>query len=75
MIHLKLIQIGEALGVILPKEILAQLGKPGSGYTLYLTETPNGFQLTAKDPMVHNQIEQAETIMHEDRDVLRELAK
>lgn len=74
MIRLKLTQIGDALGVILPKEILARLGLR-SGDTLYLTETPNGFRLIVKDPKVLDQIEQAETIMREDHDVLSVLAK
>lgn len=74
MSRLKLTQIGDALGVILPKEVSTRLGL-NSGDTLYLTETPDGFRLTANNTEVLDQLEQAETIMREDRDVLRKLAK
>lgn len=71
---LKLIQIGNSVGVILPKEALAAL-KLEKGDTLHLTESPDGFRVTAFDPEFEKQMSLAEAIMKRRRHVLRELAK
>ena len=42
---LKLTQIGNSVGVVLPKEALARL-KLGKGESVFLTETPDGYTLT-----------------------------
>ncbi len=42
--------------------------------TLYVTETPHGIELTSYNPEFVGQMEVAERIMREDRDVLRKLA-
>jgi len=44
------------------------------GDTLYVLETPNGFELTPYDPDFVQQMEAAEAVMREDRNVLRSLA-
>ena len=49
MAVLKLTQIGNSVGVILPKEVLARL-KLEKGDTLYLTDAANGVMLTPYDP-------------------------
>ena len=74
MSALKLTQIGNSVGVILPKEVLARL-KLGKGDTVYLTENPDGVTLTPNDPTFEEQINVARTIMKKRRNVLRELAK
>ena len=74
MSALKLTQIGNSVGVILPKEVLARL-KLAKGDTLYLTENPDGVTLTPSDPTFEDQINAARTIMKKRRNVLRELAK
>jgi len=74
MISLKLTTVGNSVGVILPKEVLARL-RVEKGDALYLTEATDGFRITAQDPEFEEQMKQAETIMREDRDVLRVLAK
>ncbi|PJI41060.1 AbrB/MazE/SpoVT family DNA-binding domain-containing protein [Ferrovibrio sp.] len=74
MFALKLTQIGNSTGVVLPKDALAQL-KVEKGDTLYLTETADGFRLTPYNPEFERQMEAARKIMKEHRDVLRELAK
>lgn len=74
MIPLKLTTVGNSVGVILPKEVLARL-RVEKGDALYLTESPDGFRITAYDPEFEEQMKQAEAIMREDRDVLRVLAK
>lgn len=71
---LKVTKIGNSAGVILPKEVLARL-RVGLGDKLYLTEAPDGVRLTATDPDFAEQMEVAERIMREDRNILRELAK
>jgi hypothetical protein len=45
------------------------------GDTLYVVETPNGFELSPHDPEFIQQIEIVETVMHEDRTLLRQLAQ
>lgn len=74
MSALKLTQIGNSVGVILPKEVLARL-KVEKGDTVYLTETPNGMALSTTDPGIAQQIDAARGIMKRRRAVLRELAK
>ena len=74
MIKVEIKAIGNSAGVILPKEALALLHAK-KGDRLYLTETPEGFLLSPYNPETAHQLETAEAIMREDRDVLRELAK
>jgi len=71
---LKLTQIGNSVGVILPKEVLAML-KLGKGDTLYLTASPDGMRITPHDPGVEGQMQVAREVMKSRRAVLRELAK
>jgi putative addiction module antidote len=70
----KIIDIGNSQGVILPKEALARLNVR-KGDLLYLTEGPDGIQLAKYDDEFAAQMEAAREIMRENRDVLRELAK
>lgn len=74
MHQLKLTQIGNSVGVILPKEVLAKL-KVEKGDTLILTEAPDGLRLTPFDPNFEAQMASARKIMKRRRAVLRELAK
>lgn len=71
---LKLTQIGNSVGVILPKEVLAKL-KLEKGDTLYLTDSPDGMRITPHDPVFEDQMQSARDIMKARRAVLRELAK
>ena len=73
MYKLKLTSIGKSTGVVLPKEILAQL-KLKKGDILYLTETPDGFRITLYDPKFEEQMNLARMIMKKRRDALRALA-
>ncbi len=74
MTALKITTVGNSLGVVLPKEVLARL-RVGKGDTLYLTEAPDGFRVTPYDPEFERQMAIAREIMREDRHLLRELAK
>jgi putative addiction module antidote len=75
MLALKVTTVGASAGVILNKEAMAHL-KVQKGDTLYLTEAPDGgYRLTPYDPEFERQMRLAEEIMHDDREVLRALAK
>ncbi|RZL58597.1 MAG: AbrB/MazE/SpoVT family DNA-binding domain-containing protein [Variovorax sp.] len=75
MSALKLTQIGNSVGVILPKEVLAKLNVE-RGDTVYLTEAATGgFHLTPYDEVFSQQMDAARRIMKKRRNVLRELAK
>ena len=74
MSALKLTQIGNSVGLILPKEVLARL-KLVKGDTVYLTDSASGANLTAYDPEFDAQMTEARRIMKKRREVLRELAK
>jgi putative addiction module antidote len=74
MTTLKLTTVGNSTGVVLPKEILQRL-RVDRGDMLYVLETPNGIELTPFNPELATQMEVAERVMREDRDVLRKLAE
>jgi putative addiction module antidote len=71
---LKIIQIGNSLGITLPKEMLAAM-KADKGDVLTVTPGPDGFRVTPYDPDVEKQIEAGREVMREYRDTLRALAK
>lgn len=74
MSTVKLATVGNSTGVVLPKEILHRL-RVDRGDVLYVIETPNGIELTPYDPEFARQMDAAERVMHEDRDVLRKLVE
>jgi putative addiction module antidote len=71
---LKLTQIGNSVGVILPKEALSRL-RLEKGKSVFLTETPDGYALTPYDPTLEEQIEAGREFMREFRDTFHQLAK
>lgn len=72
---LKLIKIGNSIGVILPRDVLARL-RVALGEELFLTESSSGgYNLTASDPDFAEAMAAAEGIMREDRDILNVLAR
>lgn len=75
MTALKLTQIGNSVGVILPKEVLARM-KLEKGDTVFITEAANGaLMMTPYDAEFEAQMDAARKIMKNRRQVLRELAK
>ena len=74
MSAIKLIAVGNSVGMTLPKELLTRLGVQ-KGDTLYAIETPDGIRLTTADPEFEAQLEVAKRGMKKWRNVLRELAK
>ncbi len=74
MSAIKLTQIGNSVGVILPKEVLARL-KVEKGDTLFLSDAANGVTLSTYSPEFEAQMTAARRIMKKRRAVLHELAK
>lgn len=74
MSALKLTQIGNSVGVIFPKEVLARL-KLVKGDTVFLTESANGLNLTPYDPELEEQLKLGREFMREFRDTFHQLAK
>ena len=74
MASLKVTTVGNSVGLILPRDLLAKL-RVAKGDMLYVTETPNGVELTPFDPDFAVQMDAAESIMRENRDALRKLAR
>lgn len=72
--QLKLTTVGNSVGVVLPKELLEKL-RVQKGDSLQVLETPNGIELTAFDAEFDRQMDVAEKVMREDRDILRRLAE
>lgn len=71
---LKLIPIGNSTGVVIPKDLLNQLGAE-AGDTLFPVRTPGGIELRRSDPEFEAEMKIAREIMRRRRNVLRELAK
>ena len=74
MTTLKLSQIGNSVGVILPKEVLARL-KLVKGDTVFLTDAVNGLTLTPYDPDMQAQLKLGREFMHDFRDTFHQLVK
>jgi putative addiction module antidote len=75
VLELKLRKIGNSVGLILPKEALAQL-KAGEGDTLVMTETSeDGIQLHASQVDFARKMEVVDDLCRRYRNTLRELSK
>lgn len=72
--ELKITKIGNSLGIVLPKELIANL-KLDKGDALWVSESPSGYRITPYDPEFGEQMDAARDIMKKRRNVLRELAK
>ena len=74
MVALKLTQVGNSTGLVLPKEVQARLNV-GKGDTVFLTEAADGYRLTPYSPEFETQMKAARALMKRRRNALRELAK
>lgn len=74
MYSVKLTQIGNSVGAVLPKELLAQLHAE-KGDTLFFVKSPQGFTVTPYDPTIEEQLAEGREFMREYRDAFHELAK
>lgn len=71
---LKIRAVGNSLGVILPKEVVGDL-QVNEGDTLYITQSPDGFRLTANNPDFSKAMEIYRRGAKKYRNTLSELAK
>lgn len=71
---LKVRRIGNSLGVVLPKDLLAKL-RVGEGDELSVSETAEGVALTAADEDTAELMRLAEAVMRKRRRVLKALAQ
>lgn len=75
MVKLKVRRIGNSLGVVLPKDVLARLNSE-DGAALYLIEEPDGgYRLSPYDPEFEAQMEAIEDVIRRYPNTLRALAK
>jgi putative addiction module antidote len=73
-ITVKVTTVGNSVGIVLPKEILARLNIQ-KGDTLYVTETPDGVQLTPYRADFDKTMQVALDVMRRYRDTLKKLAE
>jgi putative addiction module antidote len=73
-LEMKIIQVGNSLGITLPREVLAAM-KVDKGDTLTFTPAPDGFRITPYDAEKARQFALVRDIMKRRRDALRDLAK
>ena len=71
---IKLIKVGNSVGVILPRELLAKLGLE-VGDALSISDAPGGVTLSRYDLEFERQMAVARDVMKRRRNALRELAK
>lgn len=70
----KVVAIGNSVGIILPKEVVANL-KIQKGDTVCISETPFGAHVTPYDDEFARKLESTERVMHKYRDALRKLGE
>jgi len=74
MLKVKVTQVGNSMGILLPKEALNKLNT-GKGDTLYLVECPDGYTLTPYRQDFEEQMTAANKVMKDYRNTLRKLAE
>jgi putative addiction module antidote len=70
----KVTTVGNSVGIVLPKDMLTRLNIQ-KGDTLYVTETPDGVQLTPYNAEFDATMKAAREIMRRYRDTLKKLAE
>ncbi len=71
---LKLRRIGNSVGVVLPKDLLAKLGA-GEGDDLHVVETPDGLEIKRSDEEFEEHMRLVEDIMRRYPKTLKALAQ
>jgi len=74
VLKLKLRKVGNSVGVVLPKEVLAHL-QVAEGDTVTVTEAQDGVRLSAGNPEFAKTMAVFESLNRRYRNALRELAK
>ena len=69
----KVRKVGASLGVVIPKELLAELGL-GEGDAIYPVRTPGGILLTAHDPETLQVLENTKDFMRRHAGAMKKLA-
>lgn len=72
--QVKIRAIGNSLGIVLSKELLAKL-RAGKDDALHVVETPTGIELRTYDPEFEKQMNVGRSISKRYRNALRQLAK
>ncbi len=70
----KITTIGNSVGIVLPKEFLNHLHVE-KGDSLYITESPDGVQLSPYNVDLGRKLDAFKQVMRENRDVLKKLAE
>jgi putative addiction module antidote len=72
MFAVKVTTIGNSVGIVLPRDVLARL-RVEKGDQLFLIESPLGFELTPYEPSFARQMDVGEQIARAERDVVRQV--
>ncbi len=72
--ELKVTQIGNSMGSVFPKEMLAKM-KVDKGDIIHVVETPDGFLLTPYNPAVKEQLDIGLEFMKEYRTTFKVLSE
>lgn len=72
--ELKVTQIGNSMGSVFPKEMLAKM-KVDKGDVIHVVETPDGFLLTPYNPAVKEQLDIGLEFMKEYRTTFKVLSE
>ena len=67
-------RVGNSLGVILPKDLLAKLSVD-EGDRIFVSEMPDGMRISRSDPAFETKMQAAKKVMAKRYAALRELAK
>lgn len=71
---LKIRKIGTSLGLVLPKELLAELGL-GEGDKVFPVRTPEGVELTRYDPEFETAVKASRDFMRRYPNAMKKLAE
>ena len=74
MSRVRVISVGNSLGIVLPEEVIARLDVV-QGDTLFLTDALDGYRLSTHDPVFEAQTVAARKIAKKRRSALRALKK
>jgi putative addiction module antidote len=74
MLEMRVRKVGNSLGLILPAEAARSLGV-AAGDRLFLTQSPQGYRLSAFDPDFDRQVKAAKSVGKRYRNALRKLAR
>lgn len=74
MDNLKIEKVGDSLGVALPGEALQNL-QVKEGDTVYISETPDGIEITNREPNLEKAMQAYQKVNEKYKNALRKLSK